>query len=51
MFWVRFKVLVLLLKSIFEYSDFFEEFLFNDGSELYVLERLLGLLVEKEGYE
>lgn len=51
MFWARPKALAPLLKSTFEYSDFPEEPLPNDGSELHALERLLGLLAEKEGYE
>ncbi|OFC70114.1 rhamnan synthesis F family protein [Alteromonas confluentis] len=51
MFWARPKALAQLLDVDYEYTDFPAEPLPNDGSKLHALERLLGLLVEREGYE
>ena len=51
MFWARPKALAPLLNANYEYTDFPAEPLPNDGSKLHALERLIGLLAEKEGYE
>lgn len=51
MFWARPKAIAPLLKEKFEYSDFPEEPLPNDGSWLHALERSIGLLAEKQGFK
>jgi FMN phosphatase YigB (HAD superfamily) len=51
MFWARPKALEPLLSRSFSYEDFPEEPLPNDGSWLHALERILGLLAEKQGYK
>jgi FMN phosphatase YigB (HAD superfamily) len=51
MFWARPKALEPLLSQKFSYEDFPEEPLPNDGSWLHALERILGLLAEKQGYK
>lgn len=51
MFWARPSALKPLLEKTFSYEDFPAEPLPNDGSYLHALERVLGLLVEKQGYE
>lgn len=51
MFWARPKALQPLLDRNFAYDDFPCEPLPNDGSWLHALERVLGLLVEKQGYK
>jgi FMN phosphatase YigB (HAD superfamily) len=51
MFWARPKALKPLLDRKFSYEDFPIEPLPNDGSWLHALERVLGLLVEKQGYK
>ncbi|WP_417655383.1 HAD-IA family hydrolase [Pseudoalteromonas atlantica] len=51
MFWARPQALKQLLNKSYDYDDFPGEPLPNDGSELHALERLLGLLAEKNGYQ
>lgn len=51
MFWARPAALKPLLDKIYQYDDFPAEPLPNDGSTLHALERILGLLVEKQGFE
>jgi FMN phosphatase YigB (HAD superfamily) len=51
MFWARPKAIAPLLEKTYQYEDFPEEPLPNDGSYLHALERVLGLLTEKQGYE
>jgi FMN phosphatase YigB (HAD superfamily) len=51
MFWARPKAIAPLLDNDYKYEDFPEEPLPNDGSWLHALERTLGLLAEKQGYE
>lgn len=51
MFWAKPCALKQLLESEHKYEDFPEEPLPNDGSELHALERCVGLLAEKNGYE
>lgn len=51
MFWARPKALAPLLNRTFSYEDFPEEPLPNDGSWLHALERIVGLLAEKQGYK
>jgi len=51
MFWARPAALKPLLDNTYQYEDFPAEPLPNDGSKLHALERLLGLLVEKQGFE
>ncbi|UUM30024.1 HAD-IA family hydrolase [Vibrio japonicus] len=50
MFWAKPKALQQLLDKSYEYSDFPQEPLPNDGSPLHALERCIGLLAEKNGY-
>ncbi|MEW6133721.1 MAG: rhamnan synthesis F family protein [Pseudomonadota bacterium] len=50
MFWARPKALKQLLARKYQYEDFPAEPLPNDGSMLHALERLIGLLAEKNGY-
>ncbi|GGP50244.1 rhamnan synthesis F family protein [Shewanella saliphila] len=51
MFWARPDALKQLLDKTYQYDDFPAEPLPNDGSELHALERMLGLLAEKNGYQ
>lgn len=51
MFWARPKALEPLLSQKFTYEDFPAEPLANDGSWLHALERVVGLLAEKQGYK
>ncbi|PSJ48032.1 glycosyl transferase family 1 [Zobellella endophytica] len=51
MFWARPKALKELLAREYQYEDFPAEPLPNDGSSLHALERLVGLLAEKNGYK
>lgn len=51
MFWARPKALKPLFEKEYEYQDFPVEPLPNDGSYLHALERAIGLLVEKQGYQ
>ena len=51
MFWARPKAIKQLLEKEYVYEDFPEEPLPNDGSWLHALERSVGLLVEKNGFE
>lgn len=51
MFWARPKALAPLLSEEYTYEDFPAEPLPNDGSWLHALERVLGLLAEKQGYK
>lgn len=51
MFWARPDALKQLLNKNHQYDDFPAEPLPNDGSELHALERMLGLLAEKNGYQ
>ena len=51
MFWARPNALKQLLSKKYNYDDFPAEPLPNDGSELHALERMLGLLAEKNGYK
>ncbi|MFC4700054.1 rhamnan synthesis F family protein [Glaciecola siphonariae] len=51
MFWARPKALAPLLSKTYAYDDFPGEPLPNDGSYLHALERVLGLLVEKQNYK
>ncbi|ALS99243.1 rhamnan synthesis F family protein [Lacimicrobium alkaliphilum] len=51
MFWARPKALEQLLSADFSYEDFPPEPLPNDGSWLHALERVLGLLAERNGYQ
>ncbi|GGF84685.1 rhamnan synthesis F family protein [Alteromonas lipolytica] len=51
MFWARPAALEPLLNKTYQYEDFPAEPLPNDGSKLHALERILGPLVEKQGYE
>ncbi len=51
MFWARPQALKQLLNKSYDYDDFPGEPLPNDGSELHALERLIGLLAEKNGYQ
>ena len=51
MFWARPEALKQLLSKEYKYDDFPGEPLPNDGSQLHALERMLGLLVEKNGYK
>jgi FMN phosphatase YigB (HAD superfamily) len=51
MFWARPKALAPLLSQSFTYENFPAEPLPNDGSWLHALERVVGLLAEKQGYK
>ncbi|WP_462169260.1 rhamnan synthesis F family protein [Pseudoalteromonas lipolytica] len=51
MFWARPDALRQLLDKEYSYDDFPSEPLPNDGSELHALERMLGLLAEKNDYK
>lgn len=51
MFWARPSALKQLLIKEYNYDDFPAEPLPNDGSQLHALERMLGLLAEKNGYK
>lgn len=51
MFWARPQAIKSLLENDYGYTDFPEEPLPNDGSWLHALERILGLMAEKEGYK
>lgn len=51
MFWARPEALKQLLNKEYSYDEFPKEPLPNDGSELHALERMLGLLAEKNGYK
>ncbi|WP_282167765.1 rhamnan synthesis F family protein [Shewanella japonica] len=51
MFWARPEALKQMLEASYQYNDFPEEPLPNDGSELHALERCVGLLAEKNGYK
>lgn len=51
MFWARPKALKPLLDKTYHYDDFPAEPLPNDGSKLHALERILGPLAEKQGFE
>jgi FMN phosphatase YigB (HAD superfamily) len=51
MFWAKPQALKQLLDRPYQYTDFPEEPLPNDGSELHALERCLGLLAEKNGFQ
>jgi FMN phosphatase YigB (HAD superfamily) len=51
MFWARPQALKPLLDKTYQYEDFPEEPLPNDGSKLHALERILGPLAEKQGFE
>ncbi|WP_395344566.1 rhamnan synthesis F family protein [Ningiella sp. W23] len=51
MFWARPKALAPLLEASYQYEDFPEEPLPNDGSYLHALERILGVLTEKQGFK
>ncbi|PPC74647.1 glycosyl transferase family 1 [Pokkaliibacter plantistimulans] len=51
MFWARPESLKQLLQKQYCYSDFPEEPLPNDGSMLHAMERALGLLSNKNGYD
>jgi hypothetical protein len=51
MFWARPCALKQLLEASYEYDDFPEEPLPNDGSWLHALERAIGLLAEKNGFD
>ncbi|WP_289027912.1 rhamnan synthesis F family protein [uncultured Paraglaciecola sp.] len=51
MFWARPKALEPLLNQNFNYEDFPAEPLPNDGSWLHALERVIGLLSEKQGFK
>jgi len=51
MFWAKPKALKQLLDKQYKYEDFPAEPLPNDGSELHALERMIGLLAEKNGYK
>lgn len=51
MFWARPRALEPLFSQTFKYEDFPEEPLPNDGSWLHALERVIGLLAEKQGYK
>ncbi len=51
MFWARPIALKQLLDKNYQYENFPEEPLPNDGSELHALERALGLLAEKNGFK
>jgi FMN phosphatase YigB (HAD superfamily) len=51
MFWAKPQALKQLLQKSYQYEDFPAEPLPNDGSELHSLERCLGLLAEKNGYQ
>ncbi|GED23428.1 rhamnan synthesis F family protein [Halomonas halmophila] len=51
MFWARPAALKTLLGKAWEYEDFPEEPLPNDGSMLHALERIIGSVAEKEGYK
>lgn len=50
MFWARPAALKELLERKYTYDDFPAEPLPNDGSMLHALERLIGLLAERNGY-
>ncbi|WBA17118.1 rhamnan synthesis F family protein [Salinivibrio kushneri] len=50
MFWAKPDALRPLLEKKYQYSDFPEEPLPNDGSSLHALERCIGLLAERRGY-
>jgi len=51
MFGARPKALAQLLEIDYSYEDFPEEPLPNDGSYLHALERVIGALAEKNGYQ
>jgi len=51
MFWARPSAIKQLLERNYSYDDFPQEPLPNDGSELHALERMIGLLVEKNEYQ
>lgn len=51
MFWARPEALKDLLSQPWQYDDFPEEPLPNDGSMLHALERIIGSIAEKNGYE
>tara|TARA_Y100000588_G_scaffold394892_1_gene518119 strand:- start:4661 stop:6694 length:2034 start_codon:yes stop_codon:yes gene_type:complete len=50
MFWAKPKAIKQLLNKSYQYADFPEEPLPNDGSPLHAFERCIGLLAEKNGY-
>lgn len=50
MFWAKPQALKQLLDKDYDYEDFPGEPLPNDGSDLHALERCLGVLAEKNGY-
>ncbi|WP_264874445.1 HAD-IA family hydrolase [Vibrio agarivorans] len=50
MFWAKPKAIKQLLEKEYQYSDFPQEPLPNDGSPLHALERCIGLLAERNGY-
>lgn len=51
MFWARPAALKPLLEKTYHYDDFPAEPLPNDGSKLHALERVLGPLAEKQGFQ
>lgn len=51
MFWARPEALKGILDRQYQYEDFPEEPLPNDGSMLHALERMIGLLAEHNGYQ
>ena len=51
MFWARPKALVDILNKPYTYDDFPNEPLPNDGSMLHALERVIGPVCEKNGYQ
>jgi len=51
MFWARPTAIKQLLENDYCYEDFPAEPLPHDGSELHALERSIGLLAEKNGYQ
>lgn len=51
MFWARPAALEPLLNKTYHYDDFPAEPLPNDGSKLHALERVLGPLAERQGFE
>lgn len=51
MFWARPKALIDILKKEYSYNDFPSEPLPNDGSMLHALERVIGPVCEKNGYQ
>ncbi|MBU2977233.1 rhamnan synthesis F family protein [Alteromonas sp. C1M14] len=51
MFWARPKAIKPILNKNYQYDDFPAEPLPNDGSWLHALERVIGLLAEKQGFK